>query len=340
MGLTVKTIRIIILSILVSIGAIALWLFIIDGSFSTERTITINENPQTIANKISTLGRWDEWSPWLNTGTESQTQSISPDSILSFNHILGGRVRLTKPAIKKVGEGYELNQTLNFDKPFECQSQITWTITPADSGSATNMVISGTLPFWYRALTQRLETILYMDVFRSLNLLKDYIELGYVESQTHIEGISTNPQLHYVGIRNSCQVEELDSTMQETFIELTRMMQLNGIEESGTLSCYYDFGINAEKKCEFLCAAIIDKPLENSPASMETGKIKESKVLKIKYNGDYRHISNAWVSGLTYIRAKGLKIRKNVPPHEIYINTDANSQSPNEWQTELYIPVR
>lgn len=91
-----------------------------------------------------------------------------------------------------------------------------------------------------------------------------------------------------------------------------------------------------------MCAAITPEPIKKAeiPTTLVSGKIKSSKTLKISYTGDYKHLGNAWVTGLTYLRAKGLKVRKRIPPYEIYIHTDANSSAPQEWKTELYIPIR
>ncbi len=344
---TLRILKILLASSAIFAAALLVWLWFIDGRFSIRQSLTVHHQKDGIADTILHLEGWTNWSPWLNSGINAQASSNGANSTLSqsliWRHILAGEVQLRNEEESREEISNTIFQTLRFSHPFECEVQLQWRITQVNpTTSSVELSMGGTLPYQYRYLARRMETILFMDIDRSLKLLKDQIENGVINSDINIEGIAQQPDRYLVGLRNACTTNALDSTMQETFVELLRLLELNNIAVSKTLSCYYDFGINANKQCEFLCAAITTAPMKESdiPAPLVACKIKGSKTLKISYTGDYKHLGNAWVTGLTYIRAKGLKARKRIPPYEIYVHTDANSPAPQEWKTELYIPIR
>ena len=338
---TLKILKILFSSIAIFFAAMLVWLSFLDGQFRVSQTVTINHSKEEIGRIVHQLQTWESWSPWLNSGVTPNT--VHQGCNLTWQHILAGEVLLTNMEHKKGTQTDTIVQTLNFGKPFECSTLLQWQICQVDSTTSTvQLTMAGSLPFQYRYLARRMETILFMDLDRSMKLLKDYVENGVINSKITIEGISQQPDRYLIGLKNRCTSQALDSAMHETFVELTRLLELNNIPITQTLSCYYDFGINANKQCEFMCAAITPEPIKKAeiPTALVSGKIKGSKTLKINYTGDYKHLGNAWVTGLTYIRAKGLKVRRRIPPYEIYIHTDANSSAPQEWKTELYIPLR
>lgn len=344
---TLRILKILLASTAIFAAAMLVWLCFIDGRFSIRQSLTVHQQKDGIADSVVHLKGWAAWSPWLNSGISAQAIADGANSTLNqsliWQHILAGEVHLSNKKEIREENSNTILQTIRFHQPFDCEAHLQWRITQINpTTSSVELSMEGTLPFQYRYLARRMETILFMDIDRSLKLLKDHLENGVINSAINIEGITQQPDRYLVGLRNSCTTNALDSAMQETFVELLRLLELNNITVNKTLSCYYDFGINANKQCEFLCAAITDTPMKESeiPAPLVVRKIKGSKTLKINYTGDYKHLGNAWVTGLTYIRAKGLKVRKRIPPYEIYVHTDANSPAPQEWKTELYIPIR
>ena len=339
----IKILRILLLSIATFIVAMLCWLYFIDGHFTIRQSITIQQSKNNIVDTIMNLKSWETWSPWLNSGIESDAKIDETTKELSWKNILGGDLLISK---SKICEGIKtdtIQQKLRFSKPFHCETTLQWIISRIDSTSSTvELSIEGDLSYQYRYLARRVETILFMDLDRSLKLLADYVENGTINSTITIDGIEDQPERELIGIKNSCPSHLLDSAMQETFLELTRVLELNNIPRKNTLSCYYDFGINVNKQCEFMCAIIVNDSMKISalPAPLNYEKIKESKTLKISYTGDYKHLANAWVTGLTYIQGKGLKVKRRIAPYEIYVHTDANSSAPQNWKTELYIPIR
>ncbi len=339
---TIKVLRILISSITIFGVAMLFWLLFIDGHFIARQNITIHHSKDSIGATIMNLESWQTWSPWLNSGIEASPKVDALGTTITCKNILGGDIRISDTKMSKGLQVDTIHQKLSFTKPFKCEATLQWHIRAIDSTASTvELSIQGDLAFQYRYLARRTETILFMDLDRSLKLLSDYIESGSINSSIIIEGIDLQPARDLIGIRNSCPAHALDSAMQETFLELTRLLELNNIPVKKTLSCYYDFGINANKRCEFFCAIIVDaNSRQDLPTPLESARIKSSKALKISYTGDYKHLANAWVTGLTYIQGKGLKVRKRIAPYEIYVHTDANSSAPQNWKTELYIPMR
>lgn len=344
---TYKIIKILVSSTVIFIAAFLAWLSFLDGHFSITQAIAVKQPKDTITNIINHLEGWEAWSPWMDSGIEHNGRYTPRDgkgrASLHWEHILAGSTTITNTDLI-IGEKKDtINQLLQISKPFPCQIALEWHIKETgEESTSMQLTISGTLPFLYRFLARRMETILSMDMMRSLKLLKDYAELGNVASHVSIVGFTRQEDFQLIGLHGSCPSHALDSAMQETFLELTRLLELNNMAYTKTVSCYYDFGINANKECQYLCGVIAaTTPCTSAlPAPLTTTKIKGTKTLKISYTGEYRHLDNAWVTGLTYLRAKGFKARKRIPAYEVYVLTDATTPAPHEWRTELYIPVR
>lgn len=339
-----KIFKIFLASVAIFIVAILFWLTLLDGHYSVSHSITIHAPKDSIAKIVNNLQKWEEWSPWMNTGVEVKGQVTQRDGReqIVWQHVLTGNTRMTNLTDSIIQEARVVSQQIEFERPFMSYPLMTWKLT--DTGNSEVKVdysLSGEVPFIYRFVVPRLTTILSMELDRSLSLLKDYVETGQVHATISIEGITTQEDIEFIGINNSSVSHSVDSVMQETFMELNKTLEIKNIPAGNTLSCYYDFGINADKRCEFTCAVMTNDSVKDSlPPPLVRGKIKGSKTLKIKFKGDYKHLTNAWATGLIYIRAKGLKPKKRIPPYEIYIQTEANSMMPGQWETELYIPVR
>jgi len=63
------------------------------------------------------------------------------------------------------------------------------------------------------------------------------------------------------------------------------------------------------------------------------------KALKFVHTGAYRHLGNAWATGMSDMRHAKMKVDKRNPPFELYLS-DPEDTPEESLITEVYMPVR
>lgn len=343
---TIRIFKIALASVATFFMALLVWLYLLDENFAVKQSVTVRTPIAEARQNLADLHQWHRWSPWLQLDSMMTFEvSVEPDSAhatLKFNNLLAGATQFTTRSVSDAGLVSQIHQSLKFEKPFRCRATSNWVLTKLDSTTTRiDWNIAGKLPFSYRYLTSRLSAILELDMQRGMAMLKDFLETGTVDSRVCVQGIVTTPEIFYVGIQSSCISSQIDSAMQATFNELIQQAHFLKIPFEGTMACYYDFAINANKTCTYVCAVRTAGPLQMElPLPLVEGAIKSTKALKINFVGDYKYISNGWAAGLTYIRSKNINPRRRVHPFELYVQTETKSSVPSDWKTELYIPVK
>lgn len=74
-----------------------------------------------------------------------------------------------------------------------------------------------------------MEAYVGMDYERGLNLLKDYVEKGAVQSKLEFKGESTFPGTKYIGAKTTCSTDEINKAMMENFEKITDWLIVNNL---------------------------------------------------------------------------------------------------------------
>ncbi len=84
-------------------------------------------------------------------------------------------------------------------------------------------------------------------------------------------------------------------------------------------------------------------PVSSKPADLKvgfvSGELPTCEVYSFKHTGPYRHLGNAWSTGMMYARAKAFKQNKKIHPFEIYEN-DPKEVEENALMTTVHFPSK
>lgn len=299
------------------------------------RSIEIHSPASDIFEVLIDFKQWTDWSPWLILEKETSLEFAPEGNAYQWEgkKIGSGRMAITHKTLNA-----EIRYELQFLKPFKSRAKIMFSITDKGESCNVSWVMDSSLPFYMGWMKKPMIANMNADYDRGLLMLKDYIELGEVPSQTFDEGIVSFQGCHYVGITTECSIEEMASTMNSDFGDLMLWVDDEEIEVIGEPLTIYHKMDRIKNECAFTVAVPIDELPEEIPDPYHTGKIPPLKAHKLTHEGPYRHLGNVWALGQMMIRDKSIKTKKGFPPFETYLN-DPQDTADELLETAVFFPV-
>jgi len=93
-----------------------------------------------------------------------------------------------------------------------------------------------------------------------------------------------------------------------------------------------------KKACTYTAAMPVAESVTAS-GGVQCHERPACKALKVVHKGPYRHLGNAWSTGMSDMRYAKLKVDKQKPPFERYLNDPADTAEA-DLLTEIYMPVK
>ncbi len=134
------------------VGLVVLGVFIIPlflpGSYSIEKSITINASPETCYDKVADLNQYRDWNPWSQMEPDaSKTVSGTPKTVGHRYEWQGKKIGTGSLTVKKVAPHKAVDTELQFIKPWKSIAQDNWTFEP--QGNQTKVVWKNYGPLAY-----------------------------------------------------------------------------------------------------------------------------------------------------------------------------------------------
>ncbi len=277
------------------------------------------------------------WSPWL---------VIDPDAKVAFSEHQGEIGSGFSWEGELVGAGQmkllhadlnDIEMKIHFLKPFKSTAKSIFTLEEHEGQTEVLWHMQSKLPWYMFFMTKKIEQFIGMDYERGLGMLKEYIETGKVASSIMIEGIVEMPGERYVGIPNSCAIEDVGEVMKRDYARLFDFIADNAITlEKMPFSIYNSFDIPDNKTAFVSCIPYDgDAPL---PEGFIKGELLTQNAIKTIHTGSYKHLGNAWTAATTYARVKKIKTTKALMGIEFYTN-DPDNTPEEELTTEIFLPL-
>ncbi len=281
------------------------------------RNITIEAPIEKVRSAINDFHTWPAWSPWLIAEPNAEL-NIDPDGKYyswSGKIVGAGEMRITEE--RENGSKMDLT----FLKPWKSKAKVEFDL--AEEGSATRVTWSmeSSLPFFLFWMKKKMEAFIGSDYERGLNMLKEYIETGKVQSEITYEGIQSYPGLSYIGITRTLSMEEMKNTMGGDFEKL--MKQLSG-GNGQWFTIYHKFDM-VKDVVKYTACVGVDESAEALDADVEKGVLDPCAMYVVRHRGPYDHIGNAWSAAMMSMRAKKLKAKRKTAPIEFYRNSPQNT---------------
>lgn len=281
------------------------------------RSMTIDADASTVFSKLNDFNHWPAWSPWLIM-EHGVDVTVSDDA--KYYEWKGNRVGEGNMKITGEVENKQIDYDLNFLKPWKSNAKVSFMVNESSNGTEVTWTMDSSLPFFMFWMKKMMEGFIGMDYERGLNLLKDYVEKGEVESKLEFLGEQEFPGTKYVGIKKSCSMTEMGEKMSEDFGALESHVEgLSGVKVTGAYSIYHKWDMK-NKSVTYTACLGVDKHPDTIPAGMFNDEIPSTKVHVVRHIGPYKHLGGAWGAQMSMQRGKEFKMKRGIHPFERYHN--------------------
>jgi effector-binding domain-containing protein len=326
--------------VILAAGVIVVWLATQSGSVSVKQTIEIKANPQKVFDIVSNLRTWNLWSPWTAIDPKSETKitgmGTEPGNTLAWKGELIGSGIITN---MQTDQNKIIKQSVKFLEPFKSDATTSFQIEPTSDGVIVIWQMKSEMPFFMRFMTKQMSAYLASDFDRGLKMLKDLAETGDVASKVLIKGAGQFDGTLYVGKKIFCTKDQVGPTMNATLYEVNNWLIASSSFPGEAISVYHRFDSESDS-CIYTAGYTISNTQKFFPYSdVVLDSIPKCDVMKVTFYGDYKHLDNAWMAGYAYMQHNRIKPDKTIPPFEVYMNDPAFFPNPNDWVTEVYIPI-
>lgn len=300
------------------------------------RSTTIHSTIDDVYAKLSDFNHWIKWSPWLIM-EDGVKVTISEDG--KYYEWKGERVGEGNMSVTLENQNYAIEYDLNFLKPWKSEAKVKFLLSDNDGRTAVTWSMDSKLPFFMFWMKSMMEAYIGMDYERGLNLLKDYVEKGHVQSKLNFKGESTFPGTKYVGIKNSCSIDDIGEAMKKDFGKIESFIkQHQEIATGDAYSIYHKWDMVKRKASYTSCVGVTSIP-EDLPADFTAEEIPETKIYTLRHTGPYHHLGNAWSTLYNMHRGKEFKPKKGVHPFEHYVSNPQETEE-KDLITDVIFPIR
>ncbi len=300
------------------------------------RSTSIESSPEKIFSELNNLNSWKYWSPWLVMEPEAKVD-VSNDG--KYYEWTGKRVGSGNMKITGEKKNESVKYDLTFLEPWKSEAKVTFDVTPNGENCRVQWTMNSSLPWFMFWMKGMMEGFVGMDFDRGLNMLKDYIEKGSIDSKMEFKGESDFPGATYIGIKTTCKMDSIGEAMKADFDKLEEFMNshpdLNG---NAAYSIYHDWNIRKKQTTYTACIAMNEIP-EDLPEGFITGNIPSSKVYTLRHVGSYKHLGNAWSTLMSMERNKEFKKNKKMDPFEEYIS-DPHQTEEKDLITDIHFGTK
>jgi len=304
--------------------------------FEVTQSIKVRAPIETVYQLVRDMRRRIPWSPWLILEPETEVNFSEDERAYSWNGRLvgSGELKITDEKANQY-----IDHDLHFFKPWESSATTRYDFQETPDGVEVVWSMKSSLPPYLFFMKKMMVAMIGMDFARGLTMLKDLVETGKVPSILEYPGQHKVGGTHYVGIRSECPISELSAKMEIDFQRLIQWAQESRNTQTGKPFTIYHKWNLPKGTTAFTTAIPVDSEPTRLPEDLLIGKRPEVTTYAVTHTGPYRHLGNAWSSGMIRARGKLFRQYKKIDPFEIY---DNNPQGiPEEAiKTSVHFPVK
>jgi effector-binding domain-containing protein len=308
--------------------------------FQVERSTVINANPERVFDTIADYRTWTTWSPWLIADPEATvTISEKPAAVGSKYHWKGTVTGEGELVHRQLKRGQIIEDDLTFLKPFKSLAKTAFHVRPEGGGTHLTWSMDSSMPWFMFWMIPMMKTFIGMDYGRGLNMLKEWIELGTIQSKTKVHGVETVQPFRMAGVAASSPIDRIGPSMEQTFSKAQTEFKNLGMPMTGEMiSVYTKFRVK-EGIFDYISGYVIPESVQAPTGSaLVTWQLPTTKAFRVEHIGSYRHLGNGWSVANQIARYKKLK-QSSTGTYEIY-RTIPPKTPESELVTDIYLPLK
>ncbi|TXE11118.1 transcription activator effector-binding protein [Seonamhaeicola algicola] len=339
-----KFLKYILFFLLIAIIGTAIYVAVQPNEYEFSRSRNINAPAVLLFNKVNDYKNWPEFSPWMEH---------EPNASLSYGNKTSGVGGSYAWSGDILGEGNmetlavtpnsNIEQRIEFIKPFESESDITWHFETTQTGTQVTWAMKGKQDFMTKLFTTFMGSIeenTAPDFDRGLFKLDSIITASMKKFSININGETEYGGGFYMYKTTSATGANISQIMGKQYGEIMAYMAKNNIVANGMPFTIYN-EMNPETGNIIMSNAIpvMNKITVEDGSEILCGFIPNIKTLKTTLKGNYTNLPKAWEASYKYIAENGLEAA-NFSPFEVYTNDPGDFPNPADWITEIYIPIK
>ncbi len=311
------------------------------SAYNVTRDVRISKPLNEVYLKTLDLRLRKEWSPWACMD-EACTMSYEGDGTKEGDLFAwdGEFIGSGSMKITQIDANRRIDHDLQFVKPFKSKADVRLEFQDNGNETQVSWIMDGKMPAMMKSM---IVGWVGMDFERGLSMLKQWIETGEVLSKSVPEGQVSREEVHYVGRRAECSLDEISSSMESSMTALCNRISEKSIEPANAPFCIYKKYDITARTCEYVMAIPVSQlPSQGSlgsEASWVIGTLPRHQAFKVNHIGSYKNLGNGWATGFNRLRTLKMKPTKALPPYEVYVN-DPEKTPEAELTTEIYWPLK
>lgn len=306
------------------------------GKIEVERSNLIGAPVEKVYSTVRDFQSWPQWSPWICAEPTCKLEFSDDGSQYSWEGEVVGSGTMKVIAEK---ENKYIDYELTLLKPWKSVAKVRFIFRPEGDRTRTTWTMNSNLPLYLFWMKGMMTSAIGMDYQRGLAMLKDLLKHGKISSSLDFMGPTQFDGLSYVGIKTSCRIADIAEKMEADMLKLQKWVQDQHITPSGPPFSIYHRWSPTQGTTAYTIAFPVEKVPSWLPENFVSGKIPPCQVQRFRHTGSYRHLGNAWSTGMAHLRAKKWNRLRSVAPFEIYEN-DPSQVAEDELVTTVHFPMK
>ncbi|MDW3209461.1 MAG: SRPBCC family protein [Reichenbachiella sp.] len=336
-----KILKTALLVVVVLLALLAIIGLLIPSEVTLERQTTVNASPQSVYEEISSMKRFNKWSPWFRIDPEGTTYNFSgPDSGVGNKMEWASdheEVGTGSQEIVEAVEGQKIRSEMYFGG-FDDPAYANLTLEETDGGTKVTWTFEGNMGSnpMFKLMGLMMESMLGPTYEEGLANLKERVESKPLFS-VEINEINVEP-INYLAIRETFDVtkpETIGPRMGELYGQILGYINANGVMGAGQpMSVYVDYsdtGWTAD-----IAIPVADTG-EVNDENIVAGQTVSGKVVQGIHMGDYHKLDDTHKQLQAYMQFNELEANGN--GYEVYV-TDPTQADTSQWRTEVFYPIK
>lgn len=149
-----RTIKIMILAVVVVVGAVLVYATTMPDTFRVQRAASIDAPPEAIFPLVNDLRRWDAWSPWEKKDPAMKRAYLGAESGKGAIYAWDGDRNVGRGQIEIVEAvpPSKITMRLDFERPFETHNVVEFAFAERGGKTDVTWVMHGPVPYFAKIM--------------------------------------------------------------------------------------------------------------------------------------------------------------------------------------------
>ena len=316
------------------------------NTFDISHTKLIKAPISAIYKTANDYKTWENWAPWMDQDTtlvitlNKKTVGVDAGYTWKSKKDAGGSMKTLS-----LQENKSIQQKIVFNN--SGSSDVYWKFNEVKDGTKVTWGIKGDLGLLEKAafaVAGGAELMFKPMIIDGLNNLEALIKKNesvkkYDKYSFTSNGVDEYGGQYYVGLKAECSFDDLGATLDKILPDVLIYCMQNEIKKEGSLfNLYHKYDEKNKIVQVSSCVPVKDKVKVDSKYDVEV--LTKGKYHKTTFQGNYSHSDEAWEKAIEFVTKEGLTMDESRNPYEVYVKGHTQSKNPEDWITEIYLPVK